>query len=276
MRKKKVQQGKHEKIEVKPQRRKRKRILLVVLILILAAGTAAEIMIIKSMSTADRVFVRSIQRGLYSGWDLDRNEMQLAGTGQITDTSFVDKELEAVNSFKNRKFQDEELGRMADDYISALRACRSAAHRYSPGKDYDLFWENFSLPYGKRMEALYRIYTGEYNLSLDDTHYPEEVSNLLLQGWAIGKTRTLSFDIADTETAGTEFRTDFVNDSGYDLKYLDIELELLDADGKVITTASVYEEDIRNGSNAVLRFFHVGRKCAGYRIIGMTCVQQES
>lgn len=258
--------GKHDKSN--PPKKSRNRLMLII-VLCLIALVAVEVVALMSITNVDRRITRSIQRGLYDGWSLNKTELQLQETGRITDTGFIEAERSAISEYINKKYKDDELGHLVNEYIFALNKCHNAAMRYDPAKDYDGFWSLFSEPYGRRVKALYEMYNGDYDLELDDPEHEEELANLLAQGWLLDTIENLSFNNSDKDGIRT-FKTMIRNDSGSDIEYLNLDIELLDKEGKVVETSSVYLTDIKDGLMMPLRFISTSEKAVKYRIVSET------
>lgn len=253
----------------KPQKKLKNRLLLIV-VLILIAGVAAEVTALLTMTNIDRRFTRSVERGLYDGWALDGGELQLQTEGRITDTAFIEAEYEAISEYVHRKYKDDELGHLANEYISALNECRRAAARHDPAKDFDEFWAHFSEPYGRRVKALYAMHTGDFSFLLENEEYLDEISNIVAQGWLLDSIDSLSFNkVVDGDTV--VFRTRLLNESGCDIEYLDLEIELLNKKGDVVETSSVYVPEVPADEMMDLKFISTSPNAARYRIVSEAC-----
>lgn len=258
---------KSEKHDAK--KKKRSKWFIFVVIIILVAAVAFELWTLLTLTSIDRRFTRNVERGLYAGWDLDTDETQMRTAGRITDTGFIDTEYDAVSDYMNRKYKDDALADIARQYTSALKACRKAAKKYNPVKDFDKFWAAFSRPYGDRLRALYKLQSGDYGFVLNVDDYPEESEYLLSQGWLLETVSSLKFSSFEKDGIRT-FETRIRNDSGSDIKYLNIDVEILDKNGKKIELSSVYLADIKAGDMMHLQFISSSEKAASYRIVSET------
>lgn len=261
--------GKHSRYDRKKPKGPR-RVILIVLVLLLVAGVTAEVVTLLSITNIDRRFTRSVERGLYDGWSLSINETQLQSAGRITDTGFIDKEYEAISEYVHRKYTDDDLGHLANEYISALNDCRHVAQQHDPEKDFDDFWTYFSDPYARRVKALYGLYKGDYNFMLDNEQFRSQISGLIAQGWLLESVEGLKFS---NVTVGNNlvFSSRLTNESGRDIEYLNLDIELLDKKGNVAETSSVYVTDIRDGGMMNLRFLSTSGKAVKYRVVSEAC-----
>lgn len=255
--------GKHAAIQGK-----RLNTLLLVFLLLIAV-TAGAVYTLMSMISIDRRFTRNVARGVTSGWALEADETQLQTEGRITDTAFIDAEYDAVSEYMNRTYKDDELGILAKEYTSALNDCRKAAKKYDPAADFDSFWAEFSGPYGRRVRALYKLHSGDFGLDLSDDNYREESEYLLSQGWLLETVSGLKFRSYIKDGVRT-FETRISNDSGRDIDYLNIDVELLDKDGKATETSSIYLNDIKAGEVMPLKFISTSENSVSYRVVSET------
>ncbi len=264
------------KNEYEEQQKKRvsKRRVLLIVIFVSIVIIAAEVATLLTMTSIDRSFPRSVEYALYEGWDLPVNELQLQTTGRITDTAFIDIEMEAVSRYANKNYKDDELSRLASEYISAIKACQQAASQYDPATEPDAFWNAFSEPYGRRLKVLYKMHNGDFHFTPDKKQYADESAYILAQGWLLNATDNLSFKRTD-EGNVSHYDAELKNESGLGIEYLDLEVELLDASGKVKETSSVYITDADIDENMHLRFIGTSDKVTEYRIVSETCKFKE-
>ena len=252
-------------------RKKRRRTIITLIILfILIIAVAAECVILFRMTDIDSRFTRAVQRGVHEGWALNSNELQLYNTGTITDTSFIEQEYAAISEYRNHRYKDDELGTLANEYIAAITACRKAAHRNDPKKDFNAFWSEFSEPYGRRLQVLYKLENGDFDMDLANEQYTEEYVYMIAQGWLLDKIEELEFIQTETE-GGIRFDTSIRNDTGYDIEYINLDIELSDPDGKVVENVSAYARDIDSDGMINLNFLCTANKAVKYRVTGEVC-----
>ena len=244
----------------------------------------------------DSRFVRAVNAGLSESWALENNEIQLKENKAPYDTSFVDIEYDKVKEFKDKKFRDESLGKLAGEYITALEGCRTAIKENDPGKDYDKFWGAFSQSYGQRVEAIYDLYSGDYGIEIEDSEAKEEIDELKLSAWSLKKTADIKFTRVKAEENKTEnegegeteteteagsgldtaLQATVTNDSGFDLEYINIEVELYDEKGELIETATAYAENIKNKAKFDLKIYQTTETQAdAYKITSVLCHRKE-
>ena len=251
---------------------RRKRIILLCLIFVMVAVITAELVMLMTMTSVDSRFIRSVERGVAAGWETGSSELQLKYRGKITDASFIDAELEAVEEFRYKPYQSDELKELAAEYIDALKKCHDAAAAHDPASDNEAFWEEFSEPYGQRVSALRKLYMGDYKLGTGWDDYAEKRDEMLFRGWLVDKASQIVFEKTGTKSGITGYKYPFVNDSGFDIEYINFDVELYDSKGKVIGIAEVVKENIRNGRQVNIGFYYTGNKLKEYRITGVDAI----
>lgn len=287
-------QGEPEKQEIpkKKKRRSKRKLKQFVFVGMLAIAALLCLLIAFRLLDVDSRFVRAVNAGLSESWALENNEIQLKENKAPYDTSFIDIEYDNVKEFKDKDFRDESLGKLAGEYIAALEGCRTAIKENDPGKDYDKFWGAFSQSYGQRVEAIYDLYSGDYGIEIEDPEAKEEIDELKLSAWSLKKTSDIKFtrvkaeeNKAETENGGegeaesepasapeTALGATVTNDSGFDLEYINIEVELYDEKGELIETATAYAENIKNKAEFDLRIYQTEEtKADAYKITSVLC-----
>ena len=258
----------------KIKRNKKKYIIKSIIILIELAALAACYVALSDVAGTDQRFIRAANRGIYEGLSGGSKEADLREVNANVDLSFIDSEYDAVRSFKKQKFKNGKLGKIAHKYVNALSSCRNVRKANNPRTNYASFWDKFSEPYGRRLLALYKLNKGNYGLTVDQSEYKDEFGEVLLQGWAIKKAGEIRFERVKAtpeettdqtgqtdiysqtdQTEMTEISAKIRNDSGYALKYMDVTVDLYDAEDNLIETVSAYEENIKKGKKFYLRFY---------------------
>lgn len=261
---------------------------LLLLIVVLEIALLAALVETLNITSIDNRFIRAMDHGVVAGWQLENGEQELKDSAKTNDTSFIDCEYEAVKAFKGRAFRDEKLGALAADYIKALDGCREAAEKYDPDRNYDKFWGKFSQYYGRRIDAIYKIYRGDFGLRLEGEGIKDRKNDLMVSAWALEKSGTIEFSRkieekkpengeGDEQTDAEE--TDVVcytatvnNDSGFDLEYINIEVELYDEDNNLIETTTAYADNIKKGKEFKLKCSQTtDTKVASYRVSSIIC-----
>lgn len=259
------------KAKKRKRRRRRKKILKVAVVLMGAAAVYLSFYAYR-LVTADARFLRDMSRGLSESWMLESGETELRNRDGEHNTEFVEIEYAAVSKYRNSRFKNNELQALAAQYIDSLEQCRSVAEEKDPDKDFDGFWKEFSQPYGERLTSVYQIYKGDYGLILDDENTSKEKGDLLAQGWILSKVGDIEFKRSENEDGVITYTAELKNDSGFDLEFLDLEVELYNGKGKLVESASAYAENIGKGDSVELVFYQSSdKKVTQYRIVSEIC-----
>ena len=240
-------------------------LIIMVIALIVAAADLAY------LETTDKRFIRYAERGMLAGWDKSEPESTLRDRSLENDTAFIDIEYEAVSRFKDKEFRDESLGEVAGEYIDAVIDCHEVTSEKDPNKKVNSFWKSFSEPYGRRIKAFCKLMNGDFGFlrKMDDA-YRQDVDELLLQGWALNKTNEIVFNHGGEDE--NELTAEVVNDSGHDLEYLDMTVDLYDGKDNYLETVSVYQADIKKNDKFTLRCYEVeAGRTKQFVITAITC-----
>lgn len=265
-----------ERAEENKKKRRAVRIILTIIIFIMVAAITAEIAVLKGMTSVDRRFIRGVERGVTEGWQSGKSDLQLREQGAVTETAFIDKELAAVEEFRMKPYNDKELRKLAKRYIEDLKKCKEATELYDPEEDNDAFWADFSGPYTDRLMLLRKFRTGNYKMGSSWDSYPELRDEVMLRGWAAEQAESLRFSKEELDDGVYVFSARLNNDSGLDIAYLNIDIELYDSSDKKLGTAEVYKENIGNGKGVTLKFYYSGKNAASYRAVYVDCEPAES
>ena len=255
----------------KKERQKRNRIIMAVLIFVMIAAVTGEVIVLKTMTSVDRRFIRGVERGVAEGWAANNSDLQLKDQGKITDASFIETEYAAVKEFRNKAYKDKELKKLVKRYIGDLRKCREAVSARDPSADSEAFWAGFAEPYTDRLIVLRKLFLGDFNMGSSWDEYPDYRDEVLFRGWAAESVAGLSFEREEGKGVIDRFKASLKNDSGFDIEYLTVDVEVLDSNDKLAGTAEVYAENINDGSTAELSFYFNGKKIESYRITGVDC-----
>lgn len=255
----------------KKERQKRNRIIMAVLIFVMIAAVTGEVIVLKTMTSVDRRFIRGVERGVAEGWAANNSDLQLKDQGKITDASFIETEYAAVKEFRNKAYKDKELKKLVKRYIGDLRKCREAVSAHDPSADSEAFWADFAEPYTDRLIVLRKLFLGDFNMGSSWDEYPDYRDEVLFRGWVAETASGLVFKREAVENSIDIFKASFKNDSGYDIQYINLDIELFDSKDKTIGVAEVYAENISDDSTEELIFYFNSKNIDSYRIIGVDC-----
>lgn len=244
---------------------------LKLIILIMIAFMVLEVLALISLNTVDRRFMRDLAVGLEKGWNLENNEMELQDKEENNETAFLNYEYDAISKYEGAKFRSKRLGELANRYIEVLRTSIEIANKYDVNKKFNAFWKEFSPYYGERTRILYELYKKGYRLQTTKKEYKEENNNIIAQGWALEKSETIDFKKIDDKKGNIVYRAEFENDSGFDLEYLNYDIQLLDKKGNIVEMVSAYASDIKAEDQINMEFYLVGENVVKYTVVSETC-----
>lgn len=259
-----------KRFKLKTTGKYRVRTWLIMGCLVLALATAVAFLVL--LTSVDQRFIRSAERGVKDGWKVRNAEEYLRRKDRSNDPSFIEIEYEAAGKYAGSDFRSKRLEKAAKEYIAALEDCRKVIATTSPDMDFYGFWRKFSEPYGRRISALYTLQNMGKGFDLRDSRYEDEFEELMLEGWALDKTSKIRFKTKTDKKGRRTFSTTIKNDSGYDLAYLDLTVELYDKNDKLLETDSAYAEDIKNGEERKILFYESGKaKAVNYAVTAVNC-----
>ena len=258
------------------KKKSKKKIILLVSIAVLTALLIWALALLSREAGTDARFIRDLDRGLTASWAQKNDEFRLQKKEEGMSTGFIDLEYSAVSAYKDQKFRNKKLGKLAKAYIASLEACREAAKTADPNEDFNKFWAAFSEPYAERIKAIYGIYKGKYKLELDDSSYKKKKNMFLAQGWILQKVDNISISRKENKDGTVTLKAKVKNDSGFDLKYVNLDLELYNKKGKAVEKLSIFAENIKKGEEFELLGYQLsGSKIDGYKIVSETCEIRE-
>ncbi len=261
-----------EKDKKKGKKKRKKGMILKILLALMCVALVCLGVFVYRLTTADARFLRDMNRGLTASWTLENGEIELQNRDDVHSTEFIGLEYDAVSKYRDSKFRNKDLQALAVEYIDSLEQCKSVAESKDPDKDFDGFWREFSQPYGARLTAVYEIYKGGYGLLPENEGGIKEKENLLAQGWILSKAGEIVFERQENQEGIITYTAEIQNDSGFDLEFLDFEVELYNGKGKLIETASAYAENIGKGEPVSLVFYQTSADTVTqYRIISEIC-----
>lgn len=208
------------------------------------------------LQTTDGQFLKALKEGLQARWKyLDGVE---TGTidGNLADNErtqkAVDCEYDKVSCFADQKFQDKRLGEIAAEYIACLDEASDALKYYVVDySKYDNAWE---IARAQRTHLLAEL-SDDYGLNVDE-QYVDDLRSLISDSEVYYEQEQLKAEVhtmADNtvlsvepyvdeysgETLWYDVTATFTNTTEETLDYFYEDIQVLDADGKIIMTGGV-------------------------------------
>ena len=99
---------------------------------------------------------------------------------------------------------------------------------------------------------------------------------LLAQGWILQKVDGISISRKENEDGTVTLKAKMKNDSGFDLKYVNLDLELYNKKEKAVEKLSIFAEDIKKGAEFELLGYQLSdSKITGYKVVSERCEIRE-
>lgn len=208
------------------------------------------------LQTTDGQFLKALKDGLQERWKYLDEVGNGTIDGNLADNErtqkAVDCEYDKVSCFVDQKFQDKRLGEIAAEYIACLNESSNALKYYVVDySKYDDAWESAR---AQRTHLLAEL-SDDYGLSVDE-QYADDLKNLISDSEVYYEQEQLKAEIhtmADNTVLSVEPYVDeysgktlwydvtatFTNTTGETIDYFYEDIQVLDADGKIIMTGNV-------------------------------------
>lgn len=216
--------------------------------------------------SVDEQFINSMEQGLEKRWEI--TDSQPDGTKEDW-KAYINAEYSAVEKYKDEKFEDKELGKLAKEYITSLSQALDIVDEYNPASNYERFWNAYLPYYSQRNSIIRAIYNGNYGFTVSEENQ-ETLDELLTSGWLSDMLEDIKFT-AKTEYDWTTYTASVVNDSGFDLDYVSIEINLLDKSGKTVDVTYASVENWDKDSTRNLEFMSDNSQASSYELVGGDC-----
>ena len=216
--------------------------------------------------SVDEQFISSMEQGLQERWEI--NDSRPDGTKEDW-KAYINAEYSAVEKYKDEKFEDKELGKLAKEYITALSKSLDVVDEYNPSSNYDRFWNAYLPYYSDRNLIIRTIYNGNYGFKVSEDNQ-ENLDGLLASGWLSEMLSKIEFTGKD-EYGWTTYTASVVNDSGFDLDYVSLEINLLDKSGKTVDVTYASVENWDKDSTRQLEFMSDNSQASSYELVGGDC-----
>lgn len=199
--------------------------------------------------STDEQFMTALAKGLEDRWAITDAEE----ASQESIEKAIQKEKDAVSEFYEAEFENAELGDCAKRYIDALNASNAADMFSTSG------YSRWSQVYNQRVAALYDI-NAITEIPVSEKG-KSNLEGLLNDGqaasFAIASMNSLAFEAQAPEYEGDTFLTYKAvaeNTSTVTFSYISYNINLLDADGVVLESTTVFSNDWAPGAKHAFEF----------------------
>lgn len=177
------------------------------------------------------------------------------------DASYVEAELQYIDSFKDKTFENEELGKLAKEYIKNLESFLAISDDMNK-TDYHNQWTQTLLNREIIMSKMDPYLKVEFDDSVEQNAY----DSMIEEGTIASLEQNFKFEISSEQYGVKEYVTEVKNTTDIDFKHFTIDITLLDKDGKTVGTEHSYTTNWTAGSTH--RFsFSTKKDFADYKIV---------
>ncbi|MGC4018461.1 MAG: FxLYD domain-containing protein [Muricomes sp.] len=192
--------------------------------------------------STDGQFLNELGKGLMARWDLseaDKTEEEI-----YTDNTAV--EIERLDSFYDKSFNDEVLGDYARQYIDLLNKAMDSLKLYTV--DYSSFYNEWNSIYRQRTMLIKKI-VEKYEVTMDEKHQ-KILDSMLKDASGAEEQENMKQEIKDMtskfmlipmtdEWGNTTYKVTMENTTEYTFEYFYVDINALDSDGNIIGTGNV-------------------------------------
>lgn len=227
----------------------------------------------QSQNTEEKVydtdFMTSLAKGLEKRWEFVDSFDGIESSKNIKKP--IQLELDEVESYIDKKFEDSKLQELAISYINELNNGLNIADTYGSTD----FYQNYSSHYDNRNHLL-QLINSIVDIPVKNT---EQLKELLAQGKTVAETSekekalrnlisNIEFSIDENKT--NQFTTYYSavveNTTNYTINNLQLSINLLDADEVTVDTTYAYAKNWKSGTKTKLEFMVFDEQISGYEV----------
>ena len=233
-----------------------------------AVSTASEPVVVY----ADEAFMESLKIGLQNRWDANEEDekVRAENNGMYPDYdtmkkfyhSFVRAELEQLSEYPSQQFEDTKLQEKAITYINMLNDSDECIDKYLPA-DENKFMEEWEKIYHQRTKVL-KEFVDDYGLTVDEK-YQSTLNDLLSTASYVEEKEdkeeevqklinSIEFELKEDDDGFKTYSAVVENTTDINFDYIDLEINLLDADGIIIESTYSNVNNLNSGSKARFEF----------------------
>lgn len=252
--------------QVKKSNKSKKKRKLLILIVAMAVLVAGEAFWLNSMKKDDIRFVSAVENTISKASKL---ESYGEGYAEITQDEWKEifaLEYDGVQKYESIELRNSDLNELKNEYIEALKECKTAVTSSDPQKKPNEFWKNFLEPYMRSCKAVVKLKEGDYGVDFNNKTAKNFVKKLKIESWLYDYFLDLKQAPEKKGSKNNKLVTEINNTSGYKIDNCEIELILLDSKDRKIGNASAYVDDWVKGETREIEFPKIPNKCKKYRI----------
>ena len=220
---------------------------------------------------ADDSFVQDMSKGLQARWDLNAIDEQKEGYDEILVNSkeyqdmmisYIDAELNEIEKYAEEKFENKNLQEIAIKYINLLEKHKEICDYITV--DYDKYYGEFEPIYNERSKVIESM-VKDYGMTVYEEHQSildDFLTNSQLvkdqeskQNAINSMLQNIQFqEVTDDGFGWRTYQAVVENTTGIDFKTLQININLLDADGVIVETTYDQVSSFNNGAKVQFEF----------------------
>ena len=213
----------------------------------------------------DGKFMRDLSTALESRWDMIQNTDEAnMNTDESIDhrKKLTDIELNLLQKYRDKQFNDSTLATMANQYIDALESYKKSYDYYN--LDYNKYSVLNAKAYSDRV-LLIQQFLNDYNLKIDEK-YSSDLESILTNAKVVEEEKSieeqltamvsdLNFEVIEDSYGYKTYQATIENTTSVSFSYLQIMVDLISEDNVIL--GSTYAGQINNfqpGQKAKLEF----------------------
>ena len=215
---------------------------------------------------ADDDFIKALRKGLEARWSIEEPEEYDYGSEEHKKyyTSIVDAEIEAIESFSNKKFKDSKLQEKALKYINMIKQQKEALDYL--GVDSEKYEKLWGEAYDERTKLIVEFYQN-YGLIVSDK-YEDTIKQMTTNAQIVEKNEETEKQVQDI-MANIKFEKNKEKSDGYSsyyaaiventtdvtFEYFGIDINLFDKEDVILESTQDSVENWKPGTKARFEFF---------------------
>jgi len=213
---------------------------------------------------ADTDFISDLAKGLEARWDIsDAQDLSTLSDAEYKKVMVpaVQAELDAVDKYQSEKFSDTKLQEYVIQYINALKDQKAALDYV--GVDNLKFSDEWQPAYNKRTQNI-SIFVNTYGLKVSEK-YQTNIDELLTNATLVTKeaeqkesidnwVKSITFNQVEDSYGWRKYEAVVENTTGLNFQYINLSINLIDADGIVIETTYSSFQNISAGAKVKFEF----------------------
>jgi len=219
----------------------------------------------------DKDFISALETGLQNRWKITDSVKDVSKASKDILTKSVNAELNAVKTYKDKKFKNDKLHEQVITYLNALEDQKKALKSF----DKSNFITTWNKAYNTRTEMILKI-NSKYKLKVAPK-YEDDLTELTRNGDSVAKNdkkaaaideiiKTIKFKKTKDDGYNYTYDAKVKNTSNYSFKTFGIKVKLMDSSKTVVSTEPVFTDEWAKGQTNQFEFM-TNKKFTSYKVI---------